>query len=104
MEFRAPTVAAQQNAKALNYLTKNLKDPEAGRRAVEGLIEELGNAVDAYPDWHPILTAPTQHGSAHIGSLPQVATNAESDHTTELERVSGTCPYSGDSNEQAREG
>ncbi len=96
MEFRAPTVAAQQNAKALNYLTKNLKDPEAGRRAVEGLIEELGNAVDAYPDWHPILTAPPRHGSEHIGSLSHVATDAEADPTTEFVRGFVTCPYSGE--------
>src|SRR3546814_21037417 len=88
MEFRAPTVAAQQNAKALNYLTKNLKDPEAGRRAVEGLIEELGNAVDAYPDWHPILTAPPRHGSEHIGSLYPVATYAEADRQSV---VQGKC-------------
>ena len=94
MEFRAPTVAAQQNAKALKFLTKNLKDPEAGRRAVEILIEELGNAVDGYPDWHPILAAPPRHGSEHIGSLSQVATYAEADHSTEFVRGFVACPYS----------
>lgn len=94
MEFRSPTVAAQQNAKAINYLTKNLKDPEAGRRAVESLIEELGNAVDVYPDWHPILTAPPRDGSEHIGSLTQVATYEGADHTTEFVRGFVTCPYS----------
>lgn len=94
MEFRSPTVAAQQNIKAFNYLTKNLKDPEAGRRAVESLIEELGNAVDVYPDWHPILTAPPRHGSEHIGSLTQVMTYEEADHTTEFVRGFVTCPYS----------
>lgn len=94
MEFRSPTVAAQQNAKAFNYLTKNLKDPEAGRCAVESLIEELGNAVEVYPDWHPILTAPSRHGSEHIGSLSQVATYKEADHTTEFVRGFVTCPYS----------
>lgn len=94
MEFRSPTVAVQQNAKAITYLTKNLKDPEAGRRAVESLIEKLGNAVDVYPDWHPILTAPPRHGSEHIGSLSQVATYEEADHTTEFVRGFVTCPYS----------
>ena len=94
MEFRSPTVAAQQNAKAFNYLTKNLSDPGAGRRAVERLIEQLGNAIDIYPDWHPILTAPPRHGSEHIGSLSQVATYEESDHTTEFVKGFVTCPYS----------
>lgn len=94
MEFRSPTVAAQQNVKAFNYLTKSLKDPEAGRRAVESLIEELGNAVDVYPDWHPILTAPPRQGSEHIGSLTQVATYGEADHTTKFVRGFVTCPYS----------
>src|SRR3546814_912639 len=64
--------------------------------SVEGLIEELGNAVDAYPDWHPILTAPPRHGSEHIGSLSQVATYAEADPTTEFVRGFVTCPYSGE--------
>ncbi|HAI30003.1 MULTISPECIES: hypothetical protein [unclassified Thalassospira] len=94
MEFRAPTVAAQQNAGAFDYLTKNLKDPEVGRRRVEELIEELGNAVDVYPDWHPILTAPPRHGSGHIGSLSQIATYAGADHTTQFVRGFVTCPYS----------
>ncbi|AUG51492.1 hypothetical protein [Thalassospira marina] len=96
MEFRAPTVAAQQNADALNYLTNNLKDPEAGRRVVERLIEELGNSVDVYPDWHPILTAPPRRGSEHIGSLSQVAEYAEADHTRAFVRGFVTCPYSDD--------
>ena len=94
MEFRSPTVAAQQNAQAFNYLTKNLKDPEAGRRAVESLVEELGSAVAVYPDWHPILTAPPRHGSEHIGSLTQVTTYKEADHTTEFVRGFVTSPYS----------
>lgn len=54
MEFRSPTVASQQNASATAYLTRDLSDREAGQRQVKQLIEELGNAVDRYPDWHPI--------------------------------------------------
>lgn len=33
----------------------------AGRLLVDELIQELGSAVDRYPDWHPILTAPPRH-------------------------------------------
>ncbi len=96
MEFRSPTVALQQNAKAMTYLTKNLTDPDAGRAAVEQVIQELGNAVDYYPDWHPILTAPPREGAEHISSLSQLETYRELDHTTEFVRGFVTCPYSDD--------
>jgi hypothetical protein len=94
MEFRSPTVALQQNAKAMTYLTKSLTNPDAGRAIVEQLIEELGNAVDYYPDWHPILTAPPRKGAEHISSLSQLETYTELDHTTEFVRGFVTCPYS----------
>ena len=51
MEFRSPTVAAQQNAKAAAYLTRNLSDPGSGRRLLDTLVEELGNAVDCGSAW-----------------------------------------------------
>lgn len=94
MEFRSPTVALQENARAMTYLTKNLQDREAGRRAVERLIEELGNAVGRYPDWHPLLTLPPRRGRDHIGSLQQLKTYEELDHTIEFVRGFVTCPYS----------
>ncbi|RWI07373.1 hypothetical protein [Mesorhizobium sp.] len=93
MEFRSPTVAAQQNAKAIAYLTKNLRDPEMGRKQVEVLIEELGNAIDRYPDWHPLLTAPPRNGAEQISSLSQVKVYEGIDHTTEFVRGFVTCPY-----------
>lgn len=96
MEFRAPTVATQQNAKAMAYLTENLGNPDAGRKQVDQLIEELGNAVDRYPDWHPILTAPPRDSSEHVFSLSQVAAYQGLDHTTEFVRGFVTCPYSED--------
>ncbi|RLQ85279.1 hypothetical protein [Notoacmeibacter ruber] len=94
MEFRSPTAAFQQNAKAMTYLTKSLNNPDAGRVVVEQLIRELGNAVDHYPDWHPILTAPPRNGAGHIGCLSQLETYEELDHTTEFVRGFVTCPYS----------
>jgi hypothetical protein len=96
MEFRSPTVATQQNAIAMAYLTKSLSDPEAGRKKVEQLIEELGNAIDSYPDWHPLLTAPPRKSGEHISSLLQVKTYEDLDHTTEFVRGFVTCPYSDD--------
>lgn len=100
MEFRAPTVAAQQNAQALAYLTKNLGRPENGRRLFESLLDQLGNAVDYYPDWHPILTAPQQETSQHIYSLSDLRVYRGIDHTVEFVRGFITCPYSAEKADQ----
>ena len=94
MEFRSPTVAAQQNAAATAYLTKSLRDPARGRATVERLIAELGNAIDSYPDWHPILTSPPREASGHVSSPEQVETYRGRDHTIEFVRGFVTCPYS----------
>lgn len=96
MEFRAPAVASQQNAKAMSYLTKNLSDPCAGRILVDQLIQELGGAVDRYPDWHPILTAPPRQGNEHVSDVAQLKTYAGVDHTQAFVRGFVTCPYSTD--------
>jgi hypothetical protein len=96
MEFRAPTVATQQNAEAIEYLSKRLADPAAGKRLLDGLLDELGNAVDVYPDWHPILTAPPQD-TAIIGlSFSELEVYRETDHTRTFVRGFITCPYSDD--------
>jgi hypothetical protein len=96
MEFRAPAVAIQENAHALVYLTKNLGDPKAGRRLADRLLQELGNAIDAYPDWHPILTAPQRSREEHISSLEQLRIYDGADHTVKFVRGFVTCPYSDD--------
>jgi len=94
MEFRSPTVAAQQNAEAVSYLTKNLADQDAGRAQINELIQELGNAVDRYPDWHPILTAPARTAGEHISSIEQLEAYKGVHHTREFVRGFVTCPYS----------
>lgn len=95
MEFRAPSVAAEQNAAATEYLTQNLDKPETGRKIVNQLIAELGNAVDSYPDWHPILTLPSdQPYGQHVAYLSQINAYAGIDHTREFVRGFVTCPYS----------
>lgn len=94
MEFRSPTVAAQQNAAAIAYLTKSLGEPAAGRAVVEQLIAELGNVTNGYPDWHPILTSPPRDSSEHRSSLHQIASYRGLDHTIEFVRGFVTCPYS----------
>lgn len=94
MEFRAPTVAAQQIAETLSYLTKDLTDPAAGRSQVEQLVDELGNAVDYYPDWHPLLMAPPRHGAEYVSSPADLKTYNGMDHTRLFVRGFVTCPYS----------
>lgn len=94
MDFRAPAEASLQNAKAIEYLTRNLSDPEAGRRSVQNLIEDLGNAVYAFPDWHPILTAPPASTTHHGSTISQLTTYKHADHTVEFVRGFVTCPYS----------
>lgn len=94
MEFRASSVAAEQNALALKYLTQNLEDAEAGRQLFDGLVEGLGCAVESYPEWHPILTAPPEprHRPPYdLGSLPVFD---GIDHTIRFVRGFVTCPYS----------
>lgn len=94
MEFRAPTVAVQQNAKTLAYLVENLSDKDAGRHRVDKLIEELGNSVTVYPDWHPIRTAPMVESGKRTYGLSDIEAYQESDHTVEFVRGFVTCPYS----------
>ena len=96
LEFRSPTVAAQQNAAAKLYLTKSLRDKVAGHTVMERLIAELGNVTDRFPDWHPILTLPPRKSDEHISSLQQLKTYEGLDHTIEFVRGFVTCPYAED--------
>jgi hypothetical protein len=94
MEFRAPKIVIRQNADAIEYLTKGLSDPAAGRQLMLRLFEELGNVIDGYPDWHPILTAPPRDVREPISSLSQLLVYAALDHTVKCVRGFVTCPYS----------
>lgn len=93
MEFRAPIVAAERNAKAELALTKRLSDPEAGRRLLGSIINELGNAVDSYPDWHPIEVA-RHNGINGRARYSQPSLYEGEDHTVNFVRGFITCPYS----------
>jgi hypothetical protein len=94
MEFRGPTIAAALDVKAIKYLTRNLTDPEAGRRVLDGIMNELGHATDAYPEWHPLLTAPENPIGRNVFSLSQLPAYEGMDHTIEFVRGFITCPYS----------
>ena len=94
MEFRAPSTAAKLNAEAIKYFTKNLSDPETGRRVLEDVISELGSAVDNFPYWHPILTAPIKEGADKVHDISMLKIYDARDHTREFVRGFITCPYS----------
>lgn len=94
MEFRAPTAATQLNARATTYLTENLSHPEAGRETVRDLIDTLGNCIETYPDWHPILSRPQRATPGKALSFAELAAYSRADHTVEFVRGFVTCPYS----------
>lgn len=91
MEFRYPTAAAEANAYSLNYLTKNLTCPKEGYAEFERLLKRLGNSIDDYPDWHPILTIPPRTRD-HGNTLQTLYKGL--DHTRKFVRGFVTCPYS----------
>ncbi|ENM3886836.1 hypothetical protein AB5A74_003378, partial [Vibrio cholerae] len=93
MEFRHPTAAAELNAKCVNYLTKGLVDPIAGKRLVEQIISELGNSVEGYPDWHPILTTPPSDSKSYVHSISELSAYEGIDHTVLFVKGFLTCPY-----------
>lgn len=93
MEFRYPVAVSEKNAESLRYLTKNLSDPEAGQAAFDELLLELGNSVDMYPDWHPILTIPQHSTQSQSGLLQELPAYKGIDHTVFFIKGFVTCPY-----------
>lgn len=97
VEFRAVNVATEQNKNALEYLVGHLEDREAGRKVFDGLLSDLGNVVESYPDWHPILTAPPKDPPCHhVYDLYNVPAYRGIDHTVRFVKGFVTCPYSED--------
>ncbi|MCB4456875.1 hypothetical protein [Leisingera sp. McT4-56] len=94
MEFRSPNAAAEKCSYARTYLTENLDDPEAGKAVFEELREELGNVIENFPSWHPILTAPPQPYGRSATSISSLDVYRGRDHTVEFVRGFVTCPYS----------
>jgi hypothetical protein len=64
----------------------------------DGLLSDLGNVVESYPDWHPILTAPPKDPSCHhVYNLGHVPAYRGIDHTVRFVKGFVTCPYSEES-------
>jgi len=96
MEFRHPVAASEKNTESCNYLTQNLNDIEAGQAQFNELLEKLGNTIDMYPEWHPILTAPAQSTDFRETDLYSLESYDGIDHTVQFVRGFVTCPYSED--------
>lgn len=96
MEFRAHVEAAKKNAIAFTYLTEKLADVERGRVAVQFLIEQLGSAVDRYPDWHPIINAQRPLKLGEYSGIRSIPAFQQADHTVLFVGGFVTCPYSED--------
>lgn len=94
MEFRSPSVAAQQNAKAVERFTKDLVDVEKGRAIMAEVLTEMGNAVGRHPSWHPILTAPPRGNRDQPSDIMRIEAYEGMDHTQSFVRGFLTCPYS----------
>ncbi|AYO18526.1 hypothetical protein D0812_29325 (plasmid) [Vibrio owensii] len=90
MEFRYPVAVAEANASSRIYLTKELAHREEGEAEFELLLSKLGNAVNGYPDWHPILTIPNRK-YLHGETLQTLYKGL--DHTRMFVRGFVTCPY-----------
>jgi hypothetical protein len=96
MEFRYPTAKADANTSALDNLTKGLSDPKAGKETFKGILDELGNSIDMYPEWHPILTLPTSKNGESTSSLSSIKAYGGIDHTELFVKGFVTCPYGED--------
>jgi hypothetical protein len=96
MEFRNPTAAADTNSSALHNLTKALSNPAAGKETFKDILDELGNSIDSFPEWHPVLTLPTNSDGKSVYFLSDIEAYDGIDHTELFVRGFVTCPYSED--------
>lgn len=90
MDFRYPTAVTETNLTALRYLTLQLSDPKSARITFDSIIKTLGNSVESYPDWHPILQIPNTN-SRYSPFLQDLYEGI--DHTIKFVRGFVTCPY-----------
>jgi len=94
MPFRANEAEESGLDRALRYLTPRKASPEAQRDArecVRDLVDRHGPVVEAYPDWHPLVT---NHNPMRPVTTPGTECGYEElDHTVYLRNGFITCPY-----------
>lgn len=81
------------NSKGLAYLTENLVDPKTASDVFEGLLEKMGNVVEAYPSWHPLLTSVPARDGKIIRDIDDMDEFPCLDHTTRFMRGFLSCIY-----------
>lgn len=74
MKFSNSVAAAENNTYSCKYLTKNLEDYEVGQATFNELLEKLGNTIDMYPRWHPIVAAPAHNNDYRYTNLHSLNT------------------------------
>lgn len=89
MSFRAEEEAKKGLESAKHYLLSNLKGEERkkGEYYIDGLVNILGNVVEYYPIWHPLLNLIKKADSPYIMDIEGLYHN--------IYFVNGmiTCPY-----------
>lgn len=93
MDFDFKNKSKKCNASTIYYLTDWLKDKEAGIERAQAVIQKLGNSVDNYPEWHPILTLPPYDDDGHPSCHSEIKTYKGTDHTFYFAKGFVTCPY-----------
>jgi len=96
MEFRAPKVAKEHNAEAIEFFTRNLRDKDQAKEKLVEIMEELGDCVQSFPDWHPIITTPQKGVCRQALCTSEIEVYEGADHTRRFVRGFITCPYSED--------
>ncbi len=94
MEFRHPTAVADKNFVGMRILTKSLNVSEKDKTELfESLVRRLGNVIDSFPVWHPILNSSLKRYDAQYASFDSVPAFKGNDHTVLFGRGFITCPY-----------
>ena len=97
MAFRADDAASAGYEKAEQYflgraLTKDEEVRKQSRDVFQRAIGLLGNAVESYPSWHPLVR---HHNSRNPVTIPDNRCGYEGlDHTRYFTNGFITCPYS----------
>ena len=94
MEFRHPTAVADKNFVGMRILTKSLNVSEKDKTELfESLVRRLGNVIDSFPVWHPILNSSLKRFDVQYASFENVTAFRGHDHTVLFGRGFITCPY-----------
>jgi hypothetical protein len=96
MEFRASKSVEELKAKSLKYLTHGLQDVATGEAEFDKLTTQLGNCVESYPWWHPIITCAADAKNDEPMSMSDIELYKQADYTRYFVRGFVTCPYGED--------